>query len=197
MPVRPGLRAVVQHRVRLARAAAARRRAPRTARDFGLGRTVKLPPRSPRPGPARRRPVERAAAMIGQARILASPLPMAGVAATVADGRWRAPRLVDTDPRAHGPALSATRRRTLRDAHAQRGHARAPARRSPACPASVAGKTGTAEFGAGDPPPDARVVHRVPRRPRVRGARRARPLGRLGRRADRPALLHRARGRGA
>ena len=37
--------------------------------------------------------VERAATMIGQDRIVASPLAMAGVAATVADGRWRAPRL--------------------------------------------------------------------------------------------------------
>ena len=45
--------------------------------------------------------------MIGQARILASPLQMAGVAATVGDGRWRAPRLVSTDPRAAGPAVSA------------------------------------------------------------------------------------------
>jgi cell division protein FtsI/penicillin-binding protein 2 len=35
--------------------------------------------------------------MIGQQRILASPLAMAGVAATVADGRWRSPRLVAID----------------------------------------------------------------------------------------------------
>ena len=49
--------------------------------------------------------------MIGQDRIVASPLAMAGVAATVADGRWRAPRLLATDPRTAGPRspASATR----------------------------------------------------------------------------------------
>ena len=32
--------------------------------------------------------------MIGQHRILTSPLAMAGVAGTVADGRWRSARLL-------------------------------------------------------------------------------------------------------
>ena len=44
--------------------------------------------------PAARDDVGQAAMMIGQDRILASPLAMAGVAATVAEGRWRAPRIL-------------------------------------------------------------------------------------------------------
>ena len=45
--------------------------------------------------------------MIGQDQILATPLAMAGVAGTVADGRWRAPRLVAGDPHRAGPPLPA------------------------------------------------------------------------------------------
>ena len=67
------------------------------------------------PAPARSRPardaVARAATMIGQDRIVASPLAMAGVAATVADGRWHAPRLVDGDARRTGTALGDGERR--------------------------------------------------------------------------------------
>ena len=43
--------------------------------------------------------------MIGQARITASPLALAGIAATVAEGRWRAPRLLASDPREAGEPL--------------------------------------------------------------------------------------------
>ena len=63
--------------------------------------------------------VARAAAMIGQDRILASPLAMAGVAATVADGRWRAPRLLPGDARRRAGAPLA------RGRHAARADARA------------------------------------------------------------------------
>ena len=67
-------------------------RSPRAGRDYGLG------PRlggMPVPAPAAQVPpgrtaVERAAAMIGQHELLASPLSMAGVAATVSAGRWHA-----------------------------------------------------------------------------------------------------------
>ena len=45
--------------------------------------------------------------MIGQARILASPLAMAGVAATVSDGAWHQPRLLADDPSAEGEPLPA------------------------------------------------------------------------------------------
>ncbi|MEN3281733.1 MAG: hypothetical protein V7607_2873 [Solirubrobacteraceae bacterium] len=118
----------------------------RVARDFGLGRTraSQVPPGTDA--------VERAAAMIGQARIVASPLAMAGVAATVADGRWHAPRLLAGDPRSTGPSLAAdelTTLRTLMRSVVTSGTGTALA----AVPGEVAGKTGTAEFGGGDPPP--------------------------------------------
>jgi cell division protein FtsI/penicillin-binding protein 2 len=118
----------------------------RTARDFGLGRTgaSQVPPG--------RDAVERAASMIGQDRIVASPLAMAGVAATVADGRWRAPRLVATDKRQSGPALDEgelSTLRTLMRSVVTSGTGTALA----AVPGEVAGKTGTAEYGSGDPPP--------------------------------------------
>jgi len=125
----------------------------RTALDFGLGRKVDLPltvaASQVPPGVDR---VERAAAMIGQARILASPLQMAGVAATVQDGRWRAPRLVGTDPHDAGEPLSgavAGTLRTLMRSVVTGGTGTALA----AVPGEPIGKSGTAEFGAGDPPP--------------------------------------------
>ena len=118
----------------------------RTARDFGLGRT------SASQVPAGRDAVERAATMIGQDRIVASPLAMAGVAATVADGRWRAPRLVATDRHQSGPALDQGELSTLRTlmrsvVTSGTGTALAPV------PGEVAGKSGTAEYGGGNPPP--------------------------------------------
>jgi len=124
-----------------------------TALDFGLGRRVKLPltvaPSQVPPGVDR---VERAAAMIGQARIVASPLQMAGVAATVADGRWRAPRLVSTDPRTAGRPVSSAVLRRLRSLMRRvvtsgTGTALAGVSGEPI------GKSGTAEFGSGNPPP--------------------------------------------
>jgi cell division protein FtsI/penicillin-binding protein 2 len=118
----------------------------RTARDFGLGRTraSQVPPGTDS--------VERAAAMIGQARIVASPLAMAGVAATVADGRWHVPRLISTDPHSSGPPIATdelTTLRTLMRGVVTSGTGTALA----VVPGEVAGKTGTAEFGGGDPPP--------------------------------------------
>jgi cell division protein FtsI/penicillin-binding protein 2 len=118
----------------------------RTARDFGLGRTRASQV------PAGTDAVERAAAMIGQARIVASPLAMAGVAATVADGRWHVPRLLAGDPHSAGPSLPAaelTTLRTLMRNVVTSGTGTALA----VVPGEVAGKTGTAEFGGGDPPP--------------------------------------------
>jgi cell division protein FtsI/penicillin-binding protein 2 len=117
----------------------------RAGRDFGLGRTPasQVPPGSDA--------VARAAAMIGQDRILASPLAMAGVAATVADGRWRAPRLLAGDPKRSGPALGADELATLRTlmrSVVTSGTGTALA----GLPGEVAGKSGTAEFGGGNPP---------------------------------------------
>ena len=90
--------------------------------------------------------------MIGQDRIVASPLAMAGVAATVADGRWRAPRLVATDRTQTGPALDPGELSTLRAlmrSVVTSGTGTALA----SVPGEVAGKSGTAEYGGGDPPP--------------------------------------------
>jgi cell division protein FtsI/penicillin-binding protein 2 len=124
-----------------------------TARDFGLGEAFKLGmPAAEAEVPPGRDLVARAAAMIGQDRILASPLTMAGVAATVADGRWRAPRLLAGDPEREGPALADGELATLRDltrAVVTEGTGTALA----GIPGDVHGKSGTAEYGGGDPPP--------------------------------------------
>ena len=73
-------------------------------RDYGLGRELglSLPAASGRVPPGDDA-VERAAAMIGQHEILASPLAMALVAATVAEGRWGRPACSPTTRRRPGP----------------------------------------------------------------------------------------------
>ncbi|HZA81085.1 MAG TPA: penicillin-binding transpeptidase domain-containing protein [Actinomycetes bacterium] len=94
-----------------------------------------------------------AAESFGQGRVTASPLQMAMVAATVANGRWRQPRLVAGGP---GPAEApepldpgvAGTLRTLMGQVVTEGTAA-----SANLPAGVAGKTGTAEFGTGNPLP--------------------------------------------
>ncbi len=124
-----------------------------TARDFGLGEAFKLGmPAAEAEVPPGRDLVARAAAMIGQDRILASPLTMAGVAATVADGRWHAPRLLAGDPEQEGRPLPSGELDTLRSltrAVVTEGTGTALA----GIPGDVHGKSGTAEYGGGDPPP--------------------------------------------
>ncbi|MGZ5338438.1 MAG: penicillin-binding transpeptidase domain-containing protein [Thermoleophilaceae bacterium] len=76
---------------------------------------------------------------------------MAGVAGTVAAGRWHAPRLVASDPRSAGPPLPEGERDTLAGlmrsvVTSGTGQALAGVAGDPA------GKSGTAEFGGGDPP---------------------------------------------
>jgi cell division protein FtsI/penicillin-binding protein 2 len=124
-----------------------------TGRDFGLGPDLDLPLTAPAarvpPGDSA---VERGAAMIGQHEILASPLSMAGVAATIATGRWHAPRLVDSDPRRSGRPLPADERSMLASlmrSVVTSGTGTALA----STPGEPAGKSGTAEYGSGDPPP--------------------------------------------
>jgi cell division protein FtsI/penicillin-binding protein 2 len=125
----------------------------RTGRDYGLGPPLRLPLTAPAAQvPPGRTAVERAAAMIGQHEILASPLSMAGVAATVAAGRWHAPRLVASDSRRAGPPLPPPERDTLRGlmrSVVTSGTGTALA----VVPGEPAGKSGTAEYGGGDPPP--------------------------------------------
>jgi cell division protein FtsI/penicillin-binding protein 2 len=80
---------------------------------------------------------------------------MALVAATVANGRWRQPKLVaegdgdspDEAPDPLDPKVAGTLRTLMRQVVTE-GTA-APA----GLPAGVGGKTGTAEFGTGDPLP--------------------------------------------
>jgi cell division protein FtsI/penicillin-binding protein 2 len=123
----------------------------KTAEDFGLGGKLSLGlPVADSSVPPPTSAVGQAAMMIGQDRIVATPLAMAGVAATVAAGRWNAPRLLTEDRRARGPALP--ERDTLRTLMRRvvtsgTGTALRGVR------GEVLGKSGTAEFGGGDPPP--------------------------------------------
>jgi cell division protein FtsI/penicillin-binding protein 2 len=126
---------------------------PQAGRAFGLGARFDLPvPAYGGQVPEPRDLTATAAAMIGQDRILASPLGMAGVIATVADGSWRPPRLVADDPRVDGTPLDAAITEQLRDLTREvvtsgTGTALAVLAGEPH------GKSGTAEYGSGDPPP--------------------------------------------
>ncbi|MEU7897019.1 penicillin-binding transpeptidase domain-containing protein [Nonomuraea sp. NPDC049152] len=96
-----------------------------------------------------------ASASIGQGRVLASPLSMAAVAAAIANGTWRPPRLVPADlvpaggsaPRKLEPKVVSALR-DLMPAVISEGTAQAVR-----FPAGSAGKTGTAEYGSGKEPP--------------------------------------------
>jgi cell division protein FtsI/penicillin-binding protein 2 len=113
-----------------------------------------------------------AAESFGQGRVTASPLQMAMVAATVANGRWHHPRLVTGDtaqsaasggldesgndvggaaparsPKPLDAQVAATLRTLMRQVVTEGTAADA------GLPGKVGGKTGTAEFGTGDPLP--------------------------------------------
>jgi hypothetical protein len=101
---------------------------------------------------------ELAMAAFGQARVTASPLQMAGVAAAVQSGTWRAPKLVDDQAlaslevkqppsRTLDPAVVGTLRDLMREVVTSGTAVGA------GLPDGVSGKTGTAEFGSGDNPP--------------------------------------------
>ncbi len=129
---------------------------PTTAAQFGIGAAWKLPVTTysgqiPRPTDA----TELAADSIGQGRVLASPLAMALVAATVVKGHTPAPMLVAgqpakaTNPPPAPPAATIATLRTFMRATVTEGTAIALAN-APGGP--VSGKTGTAEFGEKTPP---------------------------------------------
>ncbi|WP_155891968.1 penicillin-binding transpeptidase domain-containing protein [Conexibacter woesei] len=124
------------------------------ARDFGLGRdstSAVAIARSRVPAPAGA--VAHAAAMIGQDRVTATPLAMAGVAATVSAGRWHAPRLLSDDRSTTGPRLPSDELAPLRSL--MRGvitHGTGASALS-STPGEPIGKSGTAEYGTGNPPP--------------------------------------------
>ena len=126
---------------------------PDAALRFGLGEKLETGvPVADADVPAARDDVGQAAMMIGQDRILASPLAMAGVAATVAEGRWRAPRILAGAPKRSGDRLPdgmLGTLRTLMRSVVTSGTGTALAD----LPGEIRGKSGTAEYGGGDPPP--------------------------------------------
>jgi cell division protein FtsI/penicillin-binding protein 2 len=150
---------------------------------FGLDPSSGIPAVTSRVPPPSDR-ADLAAESFGQGRVTASPLQMALVAATVANGRWPHPTLVAGDPAAPAgsgsgdpgeppgsggsdgsgsndsggveparspdpldPKVAGTLRTLMRQVVTQGTAAQA------GLPAGVAGKTGTAEFGTGDPLP--------------------------------------------
>lgn len=126
-----------------------------TARQFGFGSRWQLPLASySGQAPPSASAVEQAADMIGQGRILNSPLGMALVAAAVDSGSWHPPTLI-TDPSTPQPSpphtlspASVNELRTLMRAVVTSGTG-TPAN-LPGQP--VFGKTGTAEYGSANPP---------------------------------------------
>jgi cell division protein FtsI/penicillin-binding protein 2 len=127
------------------------------ATSFGFGAPVRLPVSAVGgtfPAPADQ--AEAAAAAIGQAKVTASPMEMAAVAATVASGQWRPPALVlqPAPAPAQGPSVPpldpavAAGLRSFMAEVVTAGTGTAAA--VPGQP--VSGKTGTAEFGSGNPP---------------------------------------------
>ncbi|HEV7934929.1 MAG TPA: penicillin-binding transpeptidase domain-containing protein [Actinomadura sp.] len=125
----------------------------RTARRFGFNGPVTpgvAAARGSLPEPAG--DAELAEAAFGQGRVQASPLMMASVAAAVADGTWRPPRMVDSRRirEAEDPVQPA---RPVGDAAALRTMMRAVVTDGTAAgaglPSGTAGKTGTAEYGDG------------------------------------------------
>jgi cell division protein FtsI/penicillin-binding protein 2 len=99
-------------------------------------------------------PVDRAASVIGQAKVEMSPLAMASVAATVQAGQFRQPALLqDPAPERYSPPSKVSPKitgqlRTLMRAVVTDGSGRALA----SLPGKPAAKTGTAEFGTDNPP---------------------------------------------
>ncbi len=105
--------------------------------------------------PASADATEHAAASIGQGKVTASPLHMATVAGTIVDGTWEPPVLLpDVRPESPPPptTLAAGTSDTIRGL--MRRVVTEGSGTAAAVPGvDIAGKTGTAEFGGGTPPP--------------------------------------------
>jgi cell division protein FtsI/penicillin-binding protein 2 len=122
------------------------------ADSLGLGRAPELGvPASASSVPVPEGPVDLAASSIGQGRILVTPLQMAAVAASVAAGGYRPPRLVDDGPpppvTPFAPGVADSLAEVMRLVVTE---GTGTAARLPGTP--VAGKTGTAEYGTDTPP---------------------------------------------
>ncbi len=122
------------------------------AADYGFNSGWQLPvgePAASFPEPSDL--AERAAAAIGQARVLVSPVQLASVAAAVAQGQWSAPTIVSDTRSSAAPRdlqdVAATLTELMREVP-RRGTAEGAG-----LPDGLAGKTGTAEYGTGDPLP--------------------------------------------
>lgn len=121
--------------------------------SFGFGRPYpefKLPVAGGR-FPAPTDAAEKASEAIGQGQVVASPLHMASVAAAVAGGSWRPPRLLADGPAGTPetgltPAVAASLRDLMGEV------VRTGTGTAAAVPGQqIAGKTGTAEIGGADP----------------------------------------------
>ncbi|SDQ12362.1 penicillin-binding transpeptidase domain-containing protein [Quadrisphaera sp. DSM 44207] len=100
--------------------------------------------------------VERAAATIGQGRVLASPLAMASSTATIARGGWVAPRLVTTPapqaPAGPAPSPDPARLAVVRDLMREVATSGTASALADVPGSPVHAKTGTAEHGTEVPP---------------------------------------------
>jgi cell division protein FtsI/penicillin-binding protein 2 len=121
------------------------------AKTFGFGTAYDLGlPTEGATFPAPRDVAERASQAIGQGRVEASPLHMATVAAAVASGGWRAPRLLTDTPQSSATALDPATAGTLKELTAE--VVRTGTGTAAAVPGQqIGGKTGTAEIGGPDP----------------------------------------------
>ncbi len=121
------------------------------ATSFGFGAKYDLGlPTAGAVFPAPKDAAEKASEAIGQGRVEASPVHMATVAAAVASGSWRAPRLLTDSPAGPPLAIDPQVAATLKDLTAEVVRTGTGARAAVAGQ-QVAGKTGTAEIGGTDP----------------------------------------------
>ena len=119
---------------------------------FGAESAVGLGSKNPAEFPVPRDEAERAAAAIGQARVLATPAHMASVAAAATTGTWHAPHLLAPAPAAV-PPRSPTPAAVKPLQEFMRGVVTGGTGKAAAGVPGLVGKTGTAEFGTGDPLP--------------------------------------------
>jgi hypothetical protein len=120
------------------------------AKLYGFDGTAPLPIASVGGSfPPPRDSVEAASEAIGQGRIVASPLQMASVAAAVASGTWRQPFVVGAPARSNAlPPAAVPVLRDFMRAVVTEGTAKGVR-----FAGDVHGKTGTAEYADGNPPP--------------------------------------------
>ena len=124
----------------------------RTAESFGFGAQYDLPlPVAGGRFPPTTGQADAAASAIGQGRVVASPLHMATVAGAIGSGAWRPPALLveeRDDARPLDRSVTTTLGEWMRGVVSE-----GTGRPAAVAGQDVAGKTGTAEFGEGDPPP--------------------------------------------